>query len=168
MKKSMLFIAIFGFSLVITCALAAQSMDSDTDTTTDTNATPTTNDTQPDSSTTNTAASNQDAVSTSGTVLTAGWQKMRKSWSLVNNTLTIDFAAKTISFSYARYGRINLTINEVTVDTRTGVPRFTLQVSSRLGRFKLTVLALTSNKIYVGHDYMRGIRIWGTYTRKSG
>ncbi|MCK4907355.1 MAG: hypothetical protein KAR07_07145 [Spirochaetes bacterium] len=94
------------------------------------------------------------------------WQKMKKSKLMGNNVVNIDAAKKTLSFMYRGKGFVKLKILSVTKDEKVDMPRFTLKVTGSLGTFKIVIIVSDIKTIYIGHDAVRGLKIWGSYVKK--
>jgi len=111
----------------------------------------------------------QDAGSKSqpGDDIRGTWVKMRKNPNMQRSEIEIDLSKKTVMFGYRGFGTLFLDVVEVKKDTKVGFARYTVSIKGNFGKMKLTILAFSSNKIYIGHAPKKGIKIWGTYTRKK-
>lgn len=101
------------------------------------------------------AAAGEDSVD-------GAWKKMRHNPQQGDNIIRIDLEKKVVVLSHAGYGRMELKVLDAVKDMKTDLPRYTLTVEGRAGRFSLTVVRLGDNKVYIGGG-RPGWKIWGTY-----
>ena len=91
------------------------------------------------------------------------WKKMRANPLMGDNLFRINLAAKTVSFTYRGYGKLECKVLDVAKDMKTSLPRYTLKVSGRAGTFTITVVRFDASRVYIGGG-RSGWKLWGTYT----
>jgi hypothetical protein len=95
------------------------------------------------------------------------WQKAREAGNRAGALVTrvrIDVLGKR--FLVTRGTRTwTYEIVQFTGDTTVDMPRFTLTVSGQGRRHQFTILAFSSNTLYLGQSPVPGLQFWGTYQR---
>lgn len=100
-----------------------------------------------------------------GSEIAGAWTKVQKNNAMGDNTLSIDLAARTVSFSYQGHGALSIAWTDLAVDTKADMPRVTLTLGGAWAGQKLVILAFSDTQIYVGS--LGKLQIWGAYRKQA-